>query len=132
MIPLALVGYEMTIANSALPTSLAIISYSTRAHGIIVNINISKLTNGAGHIRRTVCVIPRGKIKTCMATVWSTYNVRFSWTTIDHHLCMVIFITLLVCFCMYSSVKLNPIASKSLRVNCRLVGFTRLKCNYNS
>ena len=33
-IPLALVGYEMIIANSALRVS--IISYPTRAHGIIV------------------------------------------------------------------------------------------------
>ena len=37
IIPLALVGYEMIIANSALRASLAIIiSYPTRAHGIIV------------------------------------------------------------------------------------------------
>ena len=38
IIPLALVGYEMIIANSALRPSLAIIiSYPTRARGIIVN-----------------------------------------------------------------------------------------------
>ena len=36
IIPLALVGYEMIIANSA-PRWLSIISYPTRAHGIIVN-----------------------------------------------------------------------------------------------
>ena len=36
--PLALVGYEMIIANSALRTSLAAaISYPTRPRGIIVN-----------------------------------------------------------------------------------------------
>ena len=36
IIPLALVGYEMIIANSALRTSLAIyISYPTRPRGII-------------------------------------------------------------------------------------------------
>ena len=37
IIPLALVGYEMIIANSALRASLAIISYPTRVRGIIVN-----------------------------------------------------------------------------------------------
>ena len=38
IIPLALVGYEMIIANSALRASLALyISYPTRPHGIIVN-----------------------------------------------------------------------------------------------
>ena len=37
IIPLALVGYEMIIANSALCASLVIISYPTRAHGIIFN-----------------------------------------------------------------------------------------------
>ena len=36
IIPLALVGYEMIIANSALPM-LSIISYPTSASGIIVN-----------------------------------------------------------------------------------------------
>ena len=37
IIPLALVGYEMIIANSALRASLAIIiSYPTSASGIIV------------------------------------------------------------------------------------------------
>ena len=36
ILPLALVGYEMIIANSALRTSLAIIYYPTRARGIIV------------------------------------------------------------------------------------------------
>ena len=36
IIPLALVGYEMIIANSA-PRWLSIISYPTRARGIIVN-----------------------------------------------------------------------------------------------
>ena len=38
IIPLALVGYEMIIAKSALRTSLPItISYPTRTRGIIVN-----------------------------------------------------------------------------------------------
>ena len=38
IIPLALVGYEMIIANSALRTSLpSTISYPTRTRGIIVN-----------------------------------------------------------------------------------------------
>jgi len=37
IIPLALVGYEMIIANSALRASLAITSYPTRARGITVN-----------------------------------------------------------------------------------------------
>ena len=38
IIPLALVGYEMIIANSALRTSLpSTISYPTRIRGIIVN-----------------------------------------------------------------------------------------------
>ena len=38
IIPLALVGYDMIIANSALCASLAsIISYPTRPRGIIVN-----------------------------------------------------------------------------------------------
>jgi len=36
IIPLALAGYEMTIANLALLRWLSIISYPTRAHGIIV------------------------------------------------------------------------------------------------
>ena len=39
IIPLALVGYEMMIANLALCASLAITSYPTRARGIIVNYN---------------------------------------------------------------------------------------------
>ena len=37
IIPLALVGYEMIIANEA--GRLSIISYPTRAHGMIVNYN---------------------------------------------------------------------------------------------
>ena len=38
IIPLALVGYEMIIANSALRTSLpSTISYPTRTRGIIVD-----------------------------------------------------------------------------------------------
>ena len=43
IIPLALVGYEMIIANSALHALLAgIISYPTRASGILVFINNTK------------------------------------------------------------------------------------------
>ena len=44
IIPLALVGYEMIIANSALRASLALyISYPTRPPGIIVNYKITKI-----------------------------------------------------------------------------------------
>ena len=42
IIPLALVGYEMIIANSTrryAPGWLSIISYLTRAHGVIVKCN---------------------------------------------------------------------------------------------
>ena len=38
IIPLALVGYEMIIGNSA--PRLSIISYLTRAHGIIVKLGV--------------------------------------------------------------------------------------------
>ena len=62
IIPLALVGYEMIIANSAryAPPWLSTISYPTRPRGIIVKYNhkkrdiltISKLFNNKDHINR--------------------------------------------------------------------------------
>ena len=42
IIPLALVGYEIVIANSAAPRWLSTISYPTRARGIIVKYTTRK------------------------------------------------------------------------------------------
>ena len=51
IIPLALVGYEMILANSA----QSIMSYPTCAHGIIVNSSRGEGGEGYTHITSVMC-----------------------------------------------------------------------------